>query len=167
MPYDVDAGPSVPRKGRRPAFNPAGPSGAALARWRAVAGALLGGILAALLGTALHAQVLRVGELALPVGAAAALVLAGSVITWCGLWARSILIAALSGGTAYVVVALVSLSTETLILTGIEGPGPEPAAVLAGNLWMFGLAVATIAGIAVCGAALRGHRFGGGARSGS
>ncbi|WP_294568080.1 hypothetical protein [uncultured Arthrobacter sp.] len=165
MPYDVDAGPSVPRRGRRPAFNPAGPSGPA--RWRAVAGALLGGMLAALLGTALHAQVLRVGELALPVGAAAALVLAGSIITWCGLWARSILIAALSGGTAYLLVALVSLSAETLILTGIEGPGPEPAAVLAGNIWMFGLAAATIAGIAVCGASLRGHRSGGSAPTGS
>ncbi len=166
MPYDVDAGPSVPRRGRRPAFNPAGLSGPAPARWRAVTCALLGGILAALLGTALHAQVLRLGELALPVGAVAALVLTGSVITWCGLWARNVLIAALSGGTAYVVVALVSLSTETLILTGIEGPGPEPAAVLAGNIWMFGLAVATIAGIAVCGAALRGHRSGGSAPTG-
>ncbi|WP_159802514.1 hypothetical protein [Arthrobacter zhaoguopingii] len=167
MPYDVDAGPSVPRRGRRPAFNPAGPSGPAPARWRAVAGALLGGMLAALLGTALHAQVLRVGELALPLGAAAALVLAGSVITWCGLWARSILIAALSGGTAYLLVALVSLSAETLILTGIEGPGPKPAAVLAGNIWMFGLAAATIAGIAACGAALRGHRPGGSGPTGN
>ncbi|MHA7263968.1 hypothetical protein ACX80W_12280 [Arthrobacter sp. TMN-37] len=160
MPYDVDAGPPVPRRGRRPAFNPAGQrSGLMVARWRAVAGGLLGGVLAAVLGTALHAQVLRVDELALPVGAVAALVLAGSIIIWCGLWARSILITALSGGTAYLAVALVSLSAETLILTGVEGPGPAPDAVLAGNIWMYGLVGVTVLGTAVCSTVLRGGRF--------
>jgi hypothetical protein len=118
----------------------------------------LGGVLAAVLGTTLHAQILPVGEVALPLGAAAALVLAGSIILWCGLWARSLLITALSGGTAYLVVALLSLSSETLILTGTEGPGPEPAAVLAGNIWMFGLALVTVAAVGLCAAALRGPR---------
>jgi hypothetical protein len=127
-------------------------------RWRRGAAGVLGGVLAAVLGTALHAQALWIGEVGLPVGAAAALVLAGSIILWCGLWARSLFVTALSGGTAYLVVALLSLSSETLILTGTEGVDPEPAAALAGNLWMFGLALATVAALGICSAALRGPR---------
>ena len=114
--------------------------------------------MAAFLGTALHAQILRIGELSLPLGAVAALILAGSILLWCGLWARSLLVTALSGGTAYLVVALLTLSSETLILTGVEGAGPDPAAVLAGNLWMFGLALVTVAAVGICSAALRGPR---------
>jgi hypothetical protein len=165
MPSDVDAGSSVQRKGRRPAFKPGASSFGPTfgpARWRSAAGGLLGGVLAAVLGTALHAQALRIGDAALPVGALAALVLAGSIFLWCGLWARSILITALSGGAAYLTVALLALSAETLILTGTEGGGPEPAAAAAGNIWMFGLAGATIAAVALCAVGLRGARPTGG-----
>ncbi len=156
MPSDLDAGPSALREGRRPVVKGNGYPGAV--RWQRGAAGILGGVLAAVLGTVLHAQVLRIGELALPLGAAAALVLAGSIILWCGLWARSPLVTALSGGSAYLVVALLSLSPETLILTGTEGPGPEPVAALAGNLWMFGVALVTVASIGICAAVLRGPR---------
>jgi hypothetical protein len=156
MPSDLDAGPSALREDRRPVVKGAG--GPTARRWQRGAAGFLGGVLAAVLGTALHAQVLRIGEVAVPLGAAAALVLAGSIVLWCGLWARSPLISALSGGTAYLVVALLSLSSETVILSGTEGPGPEPSAVLAGNLWMFGLALATVAAVGLCAAALRGPR---------
>jgi hypothetical protein len=167
-----DAGPRVPPEGRRPpltrpASNPRGPSRGRrnpswgrtgrrqpILRWEAVASALLGGLLSAVLGTALHGSAVYIGGAALPVGAAAALLLAGSVLVWCGLWARNVIAAALCGGTAYVVVAVIASSPKTLILTGTDGGAVLPA-VMAGNLWLFGLAAVTVGGVAVCAVVLR------------
>ncbi len=107
-----------------------------------------------MLGTALHGHVAYVGSTAVPAGAVAALLLAGAVSVWCGLWARNILAAALCGGTAYVVVALIASSPKTLILTGTTGGTILPVAV-AGNMWLFGLAVASVLSVAVCAVVLR------------
>ncbi|MBG6216507.1 N-acetyl-1-D-myo-inositol-2-amino-2-deoxy-alpha-D-glucopyranoside deacetylase [Arthrobacter sp. CAN_A6] len=125
-----------------------------MSRWEGMGAALVGGLLSAVLGTALHGHVIHVGDAALPVGAVAALLLTGAVLVWCGLWARNIIAAALCGGTAYVVVAALSSSSETLILTGTGG-GPALPAAVAGNLWLFGLALASVLGVAVCAVVLR------------
>lgn len=115
----------------------------------AVPGAVGAGIAAAAFGTLLHAHVLHVGGAALPVGALAALTLAGSLFLLCGLWARNIIMAAVAGGVAYTAVALLSTSSKTLILTGSSDAAPGTA--LAGNLWLFGVLVVALAAV-VCGA---------------
>lgn len=123
-------------------------------RLRWVGTALLGGLLSAVLGTALHGHIAYAGNAALPAGAAAALLMAGAVMVWCGLWARTIIASALCGGTAYVLVALLSRSSKTLILTGTTGDTALPTA-LAGNIWLFGLALISVLSVAVCAVVLR------------
>jgi hypothetical protein len=117
----------------------------------AVLGAAAAGIAAAVLGTVLHAQLLHVGAADLPVGALAALLLAGSLFLLCGLWARSVIITAVAGAVAYGAVALISTSSERLILTGSSDAAP--GAALAGNLWLFGVLVVTL-GAVVAGSIL-------------
>lgn len=141
------------RRLRKPSLGRPGVS-QAVSRWEGMGAAVFGGLMSAVLGTALHGHIGYVGDAALPVGAAAALLLAGAVSVWCGLWARNIVAAALCGGTAYVVVAVLSSSSETLILTGTSG-GPALPIAVAGNLWLFGLALVSVLGVALCAVVLR------------
>ena len=138
-----DAGPSPAGEGRRPSFQ--APSSAGPRRPAAIAGAVAAGTVAAVFGTALHAHLLFVGGVALPIGALAALVLAGSLFLLCGLWARNVMMTAVAGAIAYGLVALLSRSSKTLILTGSSTAAP--GTVLAGNLWLFGVLVVTLAAV--------------------
>ena len=147
MISDVDAGPPAYRDGRRPTSEP--PS-----RALAAGTALAAGMFAALLGTALHANTLFVAGFPLPLGAGAALLLAGSSSLWVGLWAGSVLAAGLAAGTSYVVVALLSMSVETLILTGTASGAVLPVSV-AGNIWVFGLAGVALLSVFLCSRFLR------------
>ncbi|WP_156134975.1 hypothetical protein [Arthrobacter sp. L77] len=100
---------------------------------------------AGVLGTALHGHLLFVGGVAVPVGALAALLLAGSLFLLCGLWARNVMMTAVAGAIAYGIVALLSRSSKTLILTGSSTAAPGTA--FAGNLWLFGVLIATLAAV--------------------
>ncbi|WP_247826682.1 hypothetical protein [Arthrobacter antioxidans] len=142
MAYD-DAGPFPAGKDRRSSF-PAPPPEAPR-RPAAIAGAVAAGVAAGVLGTALHGHLLFVGGVAVPVGALAALLLAGSLFLLCGLWARNVMMTALAGAIAYGIVALLSRSSKTLILTGSSTAAPGTA--LAGNLWLFGVLIATLAAV--------------------
>ncbi len=156
MAHD-DAGTSRDGKGRRSSFPGSDRDGAAPRVTRASAGAtrrsvavpaaLAGGIVAAVFGTLLHAQLLYLGGVALPIGALAALVLAGSLFLLCGLWTRNIFMTAVAGAVAYGLVALLSTSSKTLILTGASDTAPGTA--LAGNLWLFGVLVTTLVAVMV------------------
>lgn len=149
MIRDVDAGPATYRDRRRPASEP--PS-----RALAAGTALASGMIAALLGTALHANTLFVAGFPVPLGAFAALLLAGSSSLWVGLWAGSVLAAGLAAATSYVVVALLSMSVETLILTGTGTvSGPMLPASVAGNMWVFGLAGVALLSVFLCSRFLR------------
>jgi hypothetical protein len=121
-----------------------------------VVGAVGAGIAAGVFGTLLHAHLVVVAGTALPVGALAALVLAGSLFLLCGLWARNIIMTAVAGGVAYTVVALLSTSSKTLILTGSSEAAPGTA--LAGNLWLFGVLVVTLAAVVAGAVVLRPAR---------
>ncbi len=167
MAHD-DAGSSPAGEGRRSAFPrvPAGepepgaaaarPAARAPGRPAAVVAATAAGVVAAVFGTLLHGQVVHVGATGLPVGAVAALVLAGSLFLLCGLWARSIIMTAVAGAVAYGVVALLSISSKTLILTGSSDAAPGTA--LAGNLWLFGVLVVTLASVVAGSIVLRPAR---------
>ncbi|WP_434993571.1 hypothetical protein, partial [Arthrobacter sp. Ld5] len=119
----------------------------------AVVGAVAAGIVAGLVGTALHGHLLFLGGVALPAGALAALLLAGSLFLLCGLWARNVMMTAVAGAIAYGVVAMLSRSEKTLILTGSSTAAPGTA--LAGNLWLFGVLGVTLAAVVQCAVVLR------------
>ena len=120
---------------------------AAPGRWAAVLGAVLAGVVAGVLGTLLHGQLLVAGVVQLPLGALGALLLAGSLFLYCGLWARNVIMTAVAGAVAYVVVGMLSMSSKILILTGASDTAPTVA--LAGNVWLFGVLVMTLAAVAV------------------
>ena len=111
---------------------------------------MLGGLLASVLGTGLHAQILYVGDTVLPLGALAALILSCAATVFAGLWAGSALWSAAAGLLAYVVLGLFTLDLwdTPLIITGtiLE---EQPGIVLAGRIWLFGQALATIAAVLI------------------
>ncbi|MDK1359629.1 hypothetical protein QNO00_05035 [Arthrobacter sp. zg-Y1219] len=116
--------------------------------WRGPAAAVLGGVLAAVLGTGLHAQILYVGDAAVPLGAVAALVLSCAVAVFAGVWAGAALWTAAAGLVAYVVLGLFTLDIwdTPLIITGTV-LDEQPGIVLAGRIWLFGQALVTIAAL--------------------
>jgi hypothetical protein len=125
-------------------------------RWRGVLAAVMGGILAAGFGTALHAHVWYVGGVGLPAGAIAAIVLATSIAVFVALSGRSVFLAGLTGVSAYVLVGLMaSFSAGGLIAAGVEVDGALPPVAVAGYVWVVGLAVGTIGAVAVTWWALR------------
>ncbi|MHA7178585.1 hypothetical protein ACX80J_00565 [Arthrobacter sp. MDB2-24] len=123
-----------------------------------MAGAGGAGTTAAVFGTLLHGHLVFVGGVPLPVGALGALVLAGSLFLLCGLWARNVVLTAVAGAVAYGVVALLSTSSKTLILTGASPTAPGSA--LAGNLWLFGVLAVTLAAVAIGAVVLAPSRLG-------
>lgn len=106
---------------------------------------MLGGVLASVLGTGLHAQVLYAGDTAVPLGAAGALVLSCAVAVFAGVWARSALWTAAAGLFTYVILGLFTLDfwDTPLIITGTVLE-VQPGIVLAGRIWLFGQALVTI-----------------------
>lgn len=169
-----DAGTSPAGEGRRSSFPfgdgpgrstagvaPAGPSreasdavrGAPPGRIPSILGSVAAGVVAAVFGTLLHGQLLYVGSAAIPIGALGALVLAASLFLLSGLWARTVIQTAVAGAVAYGVVALISTSPKTLILTGASESAPGTA--LAGNLWLFGVLVVTLGTVVVGSIVLR------------
>lgn len=117
--------------------------------WRAVAGAVVGGVVAALLGTALHAQVWYPFGIGVAAGALGAVVLAGSVALYVSLWARNVMMAALTGVAAYVIVGVIATgSLGSLIVTGTTD-GAVPVVGVAGYVWVIGLAAVTVVAVAV------------------
>ncbi len=122
------------------------------ARIPAIVGAVGAGVASAVLGTVLHGHQVSAGGITLPIGAAGALLLAGSLFLLAGLWARTIMMTALAGAVAYGIVALLSTSSEMLILTGSSETAPQTA--FAGNLWLFGVLITTLATVMLGAAVL-------------
>ena len=122
---------------------------------------MLGGILAAGLGTALHAHIWYLPGIALPAGAIGAVLLATCIAVFVAVSARSVPLAALTGGVAYVLVGLTaSFSAGGFIAAGVEVDGVVPPVGVAGYVWVVGLAVGTVTAVAVSWWALRSPRRG-------
>ncbi|MFD1211275.1 hypothetical protein ACFQ36_04385 [Arthrobacter sp. GCM10027362] len=146
QPAGTDAG------GLPPAVKPAGGR-------RGLAGlglSVVCGIVAAVLGTSLHGQLLYVGGIGYPWGAVAALVFAWALMVWAGLKARNVFMAGVTGFVAYVLVGLMAtgMGREPLIITATSAR-PELAVALAGKIWVLGLALATVFAVAVSAWALK------------
>lgn len=105
-------------------------------RWAIMAAAAGAGIGSGLLGTSLHghAWFLNNGQTIIPFGAALALLLLVSVGLFVGLWSKSSWIVVLCGAAAYLTAGVLSLQLGSVgIITGN----------LQGNVWLYGIAVAT------------------------
>lgn len=128
-------------------------------RWPGRLAAVLGGILAAGLGTALHAHIWHVAGIGLPAGAIGAVLLATCIAVFVAVAARSVPLAALTGVVAYVLVGLTaSFSAGGVIAAGVELDGAVPPVGVAGYVWVVGLAVGTVTAVAVSWWALRPPR---------
>jgi hypothetical protein len=151
-----DSGQPVPAPApdRRAAAPDGTTAPASVPLWQAVATAVMGGLGIAVLGTALHGRLFYLAGTGVPVGAAAALVFAGSLAVYLGLWAGRVWISALTGMVAYALVGLLAMGTDDMVvLTGSEPEGPRSA--LAGDIWIYGLAAVTVAAVVLCWAVLR------------
>jgi N-acetyl-1-D-myo-inositol-2-amino-2-deoxy-alpha-D-glucopyranoside deacetylase len=107
-----------------------------------VAAAVPAALFAALAGTALHRQLLLVAaDVALPLGALAALALLGSLQLFLGAAFRSLIPTAACGVLCYVLAGWWSAME----------PGKRLiAGDLAGNFWVYGIAVVTVLMLAWC-----------------
>ncbi len=117
-----------------PPLDPVPPRRPQPSRLRRSVTAVVAGLVAGLLGTALHGHVLVVGDLLVPWGAAAALLLVLSLSLFIGLWARSGWLSAVSGFAAYLVAGLLSIP---------RGEYGLVIANLQGTVWLYGIAVVT------------------------
>ncbi|MBG0740348.1 PIG-L family deacetylase [Paeniglutamicibacter antarcticus] len=99
------------------------------------------GVLAGLLGTALHGHALATAGPVLPWGSALALLLLLSLTLFVGLWRRSAWLSAISGFFAYVVAGILSIPRGDygLIIGDVQG-----------NVWLYGIAVVTPLSAVVC-----------------
>lgn len=120
---------------------------------------MLGGLLASVLGTGLHAQILYLGDTGLPLGAIAALILSCAATVFAGLWAGKAVWSAVAGLLAYLVLGLFTLDLwdSPLIITGTS-LAEQPDIVLAGRIWLFGQAAATIVALMITSRVLAGDR---------
>ncbi|MGO4384213.1 hypothetical protein [Specibacter sp. RAF43] len=103
-------------------------------RWAVVAAAIGAGIGAGLLGTSLHGHAWFGDGLVIPGGALAALMLLAAVELFVGLWSRSAWVVVLTGGAAYLCAGVLSMQFGAFGM--ISGN-------VQGNVWLYGIAVAT------------------------
>ncbi len=102
-----------------------------------------------MLGTALHAHVWYPFGVGVAAGAIGAVLLAGSVALYVSLWARNVMMVALTGVAAYVIVGFIATgSLGSLIVTG-TADGAVPVIGVAGYVWVVGLAAVTVVAVAV------------------
>lgn len=145
------SGSGAPADGVVPGRRPA-------SRCLSFAGSVAIGAVAAILGTALHAKGWEVGGVTVPLGALAAVVLVGSAAVFTAVSARNIYLSVVVGGAAYLVVGwFATVQTYPLVLTD-TGADPALPAAIAGSVWVFGLAVATVLATLVSWWALRPRR---------
>ncbi|WP_231941123.1 hypothetical protein [Arthrobacter sp. U41] len=106
-----------------------------------IAAAVPAALFVALAGTALHRQDVLVAGVGVPWGAVAALVLLGAVELWLGAAFRSVLPTAACGVLCYALAGWWStLENGKRLIIGD----------LAGNLWIYGIALVTVGMLAWC-----------------
>ena len=119
---------------------------------RALPVSVLLGLVAAVLGTALHGRILyqEDGMSGLPLGALAALVLSGAAAVFAGVLYRRPVMSAVAGAVTYLVLGAFSMDIfgGPLIVTGTSSDQTLPITV-AGQIWLFGQAVATLAAVVI------------------
>ncbi|MDO5743638.1 MAG: hypothetical protein Q4P23_04150 [Micrococcaceae bacterium] len=117
--------------------------------------ALAAGVLAAVVGTILHASLSYAGEVPLPWGAVLALVLTGALTYWVGMLRGKLWVSALTGLSTYVFVALISMDQQNQMIVSTELFKVLPGPALAGGIWVYGIIVPVIAAILLVAKQLR------------
>lgn len=120
--------------------------------------ALVTGVLAAVFGTILQAQLTYVGDLPLPWGAILALLMAGALAVVAGLYTERIWAAAACGLVTYALVAWAGLDVHNRLLIGWSNHEALPGPSVAGTLWTYGIAVSTVVALLVTSGGLRTRR---------
>ncbi|GAB3665031.1 hypothetical protein GCM10027591_14720 [Zhihengliuella somnathii] len=120
--------------------------------------ALVAGLLTAVLGTLLHAQILYVDQTPVIWGAVAALVLAGAFFTLAAVYSEKIWAAALAGTVAYGTVALMSFDTTNWLIVAWGQRQVMFGPALAGAVWTFGLVASTVVALFIAAVVLRRRR---------
>lgn len=142
--------------GRPPAAVVGLSSGLRSGRVKALGASIFAGATSAAIGTALHAHVWHAGAFAVPLGALGAVLFSTCVAVFAALWARSVLVAAATGGIAYALVGLLTVgASPELIVAGVQVEGNTPVVSMAGYIWVIGLALGTIAAVALSWLVLR------------
>ncbi|MCZ2404517.1 PIG-L family deacetylase [Paenarthrobacter sp. Z7-10] len=118
-------------------------------RLKSGAVAVAAGLLAGILGTALHGQTFYLQGWGLIWGAAAALLLLLSLAVLVGLWARSSWYPVLTGLAAYAVAGILAVS---------RGGSALIVGNLSGNVWLFGIAAMTPLAAIACALILHPRR---------
>lgn len=106
-----------------------------------IAAAVPAALFVAVAGTALHRQDVQLAGAGLPWGAAAALILLGSVELWLGFAFRSVIPTAVCGAGCYALTGWWSTMEPGKRLIIADLPG---------NLWVFGIAAVTVVVLAWC-----------------
>ena len=118
-----------------------------LATAHGILSALVAGVLAAVVGTLLHAHILYVGDTPLPLGSVLALVFAGALFTVAGLFSEKLWAAGVAGIAAYALVAWFSTDPNNRLLVSWDNHELLPGPALAGAVWTYGLVAATVAAL--------------------
>jgi len=121
--------------------------------------AVVGGVVAAVLGTNLHGQIAYAGDQAYPWGAVLALVFAFAVMVWVGMRADNVLATGLTGIVTYLLVGTMATSVlgDPLIVTETTAE-MQLGIELAGKIWMIGLAAVVVLAIVAAAWALKPRR---------
>ncbi|WP_417216245.1 hypothetical protein [Arthrobacter sp.] len=117
--------------------------------------AIVTGVLAAVFGTILQAQISYAGDTPLPWGAVLALVLAGSLAVVAGLYSERVWATAACGVLTYGLVAWTGLDVHNHLLIGWSNHETLPGPALAGAMWTYGIAVSTIVALFITAGGLR------------
>lgn len=135
------------------------PSSHGSPRLRGAVAGVFGGVLAAVLGTSLHGHVVYSGDTAVQAGAVLALLFSCAVSVFVGLWGRSAVWSAVTGIVTYIVLGIFSsgVGESPLIVTGTSAE-QQPDVVMAGMIWLFGQALATIAAVFITARVLSSDR---------
>lgn len=117
--------------------------------------AIVTGVLAAVFGTILQAQVFYAGDTPLPWGAILALVMAGALAVVAGLYSEQVWATAACGLITYALVAWTGLDANNHLLIGWANRETLPGPALAGTLWTYGIAASTIVALIITAGGLR------------
>ncbi|WP_146111787.1 hypothetical protein [Arthrobacter sp. MYb227] len=126
---------------------PKQPAGSVAATLVSVLVALAAGVLAAVVGTILHATIAYVGDTPLPWGAVLALILTGALSYWVGMWRAKLWVSALAGLATYVLVALFSADSHNQMIVSAQYLQMLPGPALAGIIWVYGIIVPVVVAI--------------------
>ncbi|WP_157103311.1 hypothetical protein [Neomicrococcus aestuarii] len=123
-----------------------------------IAYAVVCGAAAAFIGTILHAQIIFFGDFPLTWGAVVSLVAAGLLFIYVGLKTLRVWSTAVAGIVAYVLVAWSAMDPNNRFIVPMDYVSYFPGPAIAGAIWVYGVAAATLVALVVVARRLKRSR---------